>query len=502
MNQRRLGVVLSYMTMALGALVSLTVTPFILTRLGVNEFGVFNLASSMISLLYLFGFGFSAAYMRFYWIEYRAAGVEGVRQLNAVFLLMFLCSSALSTLTGILFLANIGSVMGATITPGEANLTRTLGSMMLLSAALSFPLSLFDSYVLVHERFVFQRSVSFVRQVVGPLLYVPVLLLGFRSEGLVAVSVILYVLTGIATIWYCASKLDFGITLRGLDLYTARSVVIFSSYLFLNLVVDQINWNADRLILGRFSGSESVAVYSLAAQLNQMFILFSTAISSAFAPVVNSLATRNDSHEDVGRIFIRVGRVQFSVLSIFLVGFCVLGHSFVELWVGAQFLDVYFVTLLLIGPVTVALIQNVGLEIQKARNLHRFRSKILLVGAVINVVASMAVAGPLGPIGVAGVTGAALLIFNGFLMNWYYARRLEIPIRLFWSSILSLSRAPFAAFVAGILVVSALDEVNLYEFIVSASVMLGVHCAILWRFCMTSEEKLVLRWLFTWGGGH
>ena len=46
------------------------------------------------------------------------------------------------------------------------------------------------------------------------------------------------------------------------------------------MIIDQVNWNVDKFLLGRFRGTVAVAVYGLAAQLNSYYMSLSTAISS------------------------------------------------------------------------------------------------------------------------------------------------------------------------------------------------------------------------------
>ena len=55
---------------------------------------------------------------------------------------------------------------------------------------------------------------------------------------------------------------------REFDMSLMREMTVFSSYIFINIIVDQINWNVDKFILGRFHGTISVVIYDLAAQLN------------------------------------------------------------------------------------------------------------------------------------------------------------------------------------------------------------------------------------------
>ena len=60
----------------------------------------------------------------------------------------------------------------------------------------------------------------------------------------------------------------------------------------INMVIDQINWNVDKLILGYTNGTDEIAVYGVASQFNSLFITFSTTISSLFAPRVNHIAVQ------------------------------------------------------------------------------------------------------------------------------------------------------------------------------------------------------------------
>ena len=66
-------------------------------------------------------------------------------------------------------------------------------------------------------------------------------------------------------------------------------------------------------------------------------------------------------------LFTKVGRIQFIVLGLILSGFIFLGRPFIYLWAGEEYEISYYVALFLIIPVTVPLIQNLGIEIQTAK---------------------------------------------------------------------------------------------------------------------------------------
>lgn len=102
------------------------------------------------------------------------------------------------------------------------------------------------------------------------------------------------------------------------DFKLLKEIAVFSSFIALNQVVDQINWATDKVILGKVCSSTAVAVYAIGSQINTYYLQFSTAISGVFVPQVNRIVASNDKKQNINKqltdLFIKVGRVQFIVL--------------------------------------------------------------------------------------------------------------------------------------------------------------------------------------------
>ena len=71
---------------------------------------------------------------------------------------------------------------------------------------------------------------------------------------------------------------------------------IFTIFICLNMIADQINWNVDKVLLGRFSGTVAVTIYGVGGQLNTMYMQLSTTISNVFIPQVNRIVADNDDN--------------------------------------------------------------------------------------------------------------------------------------------------------------------------------------------------------------
>ena len=104
---RRLGIVLQYGQMALNILINLIYTPVMLRLLGDAEYGIYNLAGSVISYLSLLSLGFGASYIRYY-TKYKSQRDEnGVKSLNALYLLVFSFIGIISLIAGLLISGNV-----------------------------------------------------------------------------------------------------------------------------------------------------------------------------------------------------------------------------------------------------------------------------------------------------------------------------------------------------------------------------------------------------------
>lgn len=204
----------------------------------------------------------------------------------------------------------------------------------------------------------------------------PLLLMGFGSVALVMVTLILTCRQRRGEHLVCIKKLHMRITFGKFDFGLLRDMAGFSFFIFLNEIINQINWTVDTTLLGIISGTAATAIYGVGSQINQYYMALSTSISGVFTPQINRIVARGEGDEQLTKLFTRVGRIQFMLLMLVLTGFVFVGEPFICTWGGEEYGAAYWIALLLIAPVTVPLIQNIGIEIQRAKNMHQFRSKV------------------------------------------------------------------------------------------------------------------------------
>lgn len=493
MDQKKAGVLLSYGQTVLSTIISLVYTPVMLRLLGTSEYGTYTLVSGFISNLSLMSFGLGSAYVRYYSRAKVQEGEDGVAHINGMFMTIFLVISAMSLLVGGVLVANVQNIFGAKLTAHEIETARVLMALLVVNIAVSFPCSVFSSYITANERFLFQRIINMIRTVLNPIVMLPLLLMGLGSVALVVVTLVLSVVTDAFNIWYCRRKLSMRLTFGHFDFALLREMGGFSFFIFLNMIIDQINWTVDTTLLGIISGTAATAIYGVGAQINSYYKTLSTSISGVFVPQINRIVAEGQGDDRLTSLFTRVGRIQFLLLMLVLTGFVFVGEPFIDAWGGGEYAGAYPIALMLMVPVTLPLIQNLGIEIQRAKNMHQFRSKVYFFMALGNVLVSIPLGMRYGGLGCAMGTAISLIIGNGFVMNWYYQTHIGLDMKYFFRSILSMVPAMVPPALLGLLAVR-LHTFSGYSGVLTFAVpYTAVYALCVYRWAMNDEERGMVR---------
>ena len=492
-NQLKAGVVLSYISTAISIVIQLVYMPVMIRLLGKSEYGLYSLVSSVVSYLSLFSLGFTGAYLRFFARFHKNR--EKLASLNGMFLTLFSILASVATICGIVLSFFPEQIFGSKLLGSELSKARILMLILVINIAINLISGIFDSIIGAYEQFVFQRIVGIASAIVNPFICLPLLLMGYGSVMLVVVATGVTLVRFIVNVWFCLYKMQIPVSFHGFQWSLLKEITVFSSFLLLNMIIDQINWNVDKLILGHTNGTEEIAVYGVASQFNSLFMVFSTTISSVFSPRVNLIAAQkvNNYQTEFTKLMARIGRIQWFILGLLTGGFIVFGKYFiVHIFAGEGYEEAYIVALFLVIPILIPLIQNVGIEMQRAINKHQFRSIIYMIIAISNVVISIPLADKWGAVGAAMGTAFSLLIGNGLIMNIFYHKVLHINMKYFWKEILKTWKGFLIPTILALLITRCVAFDNMRIFLINAVIFTVVYCVSILTFsCNVEEKKLI-----------
>lgn len=435
-QQRKIGAVLSYITIVINTLVQLLYTPFLVSKLGQSEYGLYSLVSSIIGYLTILDLGFGNAII-VHTSKYRATGEsEKEKTLHGMFKVVYLGIGIIAAIIGVVVALNSESLFGGSMTSEEVDKMRIMLLILSFNLFMTFTFSIYTSIITASENFVYQKVVAIIGTLAKPLLMIPILFMGYKSIALCIVITVVNVAILLSNYIFCRKKLVIKVKFCGFDKKLFKIIFGYSFFIFLTQVVDQINWHADQFILGMVSGTIAVSIYAAASQINTMFVNLSTAVSGILLPKISRMVARKASNDTLLNEMIKVGRLQFYVVFLAVSGFALIGRQFMKAWLGEGFDDSYVVALLLMSPAIVPLIQNTGIAILQAMNRYQFKSVITFIMAVFNIILSVFLAKAYGAIGAAAGTTVAIVICNIIIMNIYYKKKIKLDVIKFWKEII------------------------------------------------------------------
>lgn len=493
MNQIKAGVILNYVIIFLNIAIGLLYTPYMLRTMGQSEYGLYSLVASIISYLTVLDLGLGNAIVR-YTAKFRAEHKQTEQyEMFGMFLVIYTIIGIIAFSVGLSLYFNIDSIFGETMTANELSRARIMIMLLIVNLAVTFPLSTFGSIVQAYERFAFNRSLKIVRTILSTIVMIALLTHGYKAVAMVVVQTIFNILTLLIDYLYCKYRLKIKIFFRNFKWGFVQEITIYSFWIFLNVIMDRIYWSTGQFVLGAYVGTGAVAIFAIAIQLQQMYMTFSTAVSSVFLPKVTGMIAQNSSNKTISDLFIRTGRLQFIAIGTILCGFIVFGRQFINLWAGEEYKTAYTITLLFFASLFTPLIQSLGITILQARNQMRFRSLLYIMIAIISLAFQITLAKRFGGLGCAIAIAGALFIGQGIILNIYYHVRQKIDIISFWKNIFKMSIAPIVITIISLYIISHIAINGWGALCIAITIFCVVYIPTFWIFSMNEYERSLIK---------
>jgi O-antigen/teichoic acid export membrane protein len=489
LSQRKSGAVLGYINIGLKNFVNLLYTPLLLHYLGQGDYGVFQMTNSVVFSLTILSMGFYGAYVRFYSRLRAKADDNGIRRLNGIYFTLYSVVAALAVIIGGILTVNTQRIFSGGLTASEVALCKDLMVIMVINVAVTFLSSPFDAYIVSHERFVFQQSRQIFLNVCTPFLALGLLFVGMGAIGVAIAQLTVSVVLLILNMRYAYFTLHMRFLFRQFDFGLLRAVGVFSFWIFLNQITDLVNNQVPNFLLGALAGASTVAVFAIASQIRNLFFSMSTILSNLFVPLINRIVAGGGSERQLTELMTRVGRYQMIIFWYIFGGYIVLGRYFIRLWAGSQNASAFWLSIVMIAPVMVPLVQNTGIEIQRAQNQHKTRSVVYVITALLNIVFSLVLIPRWGYWAPTVGYLLSMVIGPGLFMNWFYQVRIGLDMFYFWRKQMPIILMSMALTALLCVAVFFFPITGLVAFAAWGLAYSVLFAGLAWKLVMNGEER-------------
>ena len=493
-SQLKIGIALNYVNMILGNLIPIFYTPIMLSLLGQSEYGLYKLAGSVTSYLSLISMGLGSAITRYLIKAREEEGKTAEEHMLGLFSVIFNVIALAALAVGTALTMNLHLWYGASLTAAELDRMKILVFLMVINMALSFSQAPYLSVVTAHEQFLFYQGMNILSTCVAPILNLVALYAGFASVGMTMVSLAVSAVARILYQVYVRKSMCLKPRYRGMPTHMMKDILGFSFWIFVSNIVGQLYNSTDTVMIGLIPAlaTAGVAVYNVGGTFNGIMSSLTTGISSLLTPKANRLVFQGTSKEELTELATRVGRLQGYIMLLIVSGFIVFGKPFIYFYAGPAYGDSYWVAVAIMVPNMIPLLQSMCLSIITAQNRHRFRSIVYLGMAVLNVIGTWFMLKYMGVIGAALMSGIALVIGNGFIMNWYYHKHTGLNMLHFWREIGHSCKVPAALCVFWLLLTRVIDFYSIPAILVGVILYTLMYCAANWLFIMNEYEKQLI----------
>lgn len=381
-----LGIAISYIALLVSTIGAFVVTPRILENLGDRQYGLFSFANSITAWLTVITSALAASYMRFAskcQKENKELGVVNTSYLRIFSISALIMLSIIGGGIGIMY--GCGFTLGQ-YTSAENQLILILILISGINVSLNVMFSVFNNFLTYKKQFIFLRTLALT---ISFLTFACNLIFSFITKNVLSIAIVAAVMTAISsliTIIYAFRKerMAFAKVKYRESSKLVSAIIAFSGFILLNAVVDRINGELDKTLLGIMVNAESVTDYTLSKYLTSYFLTLSIAISSTYVPKIHELVANNDK-EKLSSLFLKICRSQMMVMFLVGGGFFAVGLEFTNLWLGAEKEYIYYYSLVPIALDMFTLTVNSCIEVQRAMNKHKFRALLYIGLALVNI---------------------------------------------------------------------------------------------------------------------
>ncbi len=395
-----LNIASNYLRVIVGIAVMFFLIPFMVSRLGVDMFGLWTLIFAVVGLFGLMDLGFATAAMK-YVAELTASGDHAGR--NEVLATLLMVYGVLGVICLVLVAILAGPAAGwFDLSPDHAQ-PFTLALWLIGTAvAINFPASLVKAILIGSGRMHLVNAIELVTTLVNAALIVILLEAGFGLLGM-AIATATTMLLGPVVMLPLAIRLTPGLSAspRLFSRSRVRELLGVSVYFFVANVAVLIILRIDPVVIKMFLALSAVAVYAVAAKIAEYTYLLNKQFSNALMPLVSQSKGAGDA-DTVRRILVDGTRFLLAIAVPFIALLFFYADAIVIRWMGHEFAQSVPLLRILLLAVLFSSVQLNAANVLGMTGEHRFVAFAMGGSAVLNLILSIIL------IQIFGLTGVAL----------------------------------------------------------------------------------------------
>lgn len=488
-QQIKKGAIISYVAIFVNIAAGLLYTPWMIKQIGQNDYGLYVLMTSVLTY-FVVDYGLSQAVTRFL-AKYKSEGdTAHISNFLGVTAKLYIALDVIVIVALVVFYFFIDKVF-LELTPEEIVKFKHIYGISAFFSIMSFPLLYISGIYYAFELFSQIKLFDLLTKLGSVFFTIIALLLGYGLTVLVLVYAVIPFLVNVCKIVYLKNKGYLNINWKFWDNSVLKDILNTSVWLLIILVGELFLKNISPAVLGTFSGTNEIAVFSIANTLDSYLLVFAAALNGLFLPRITDLMNQVNSAELIRDLMIKVGRFQVIIIGFLTLMFVLVGMEFIQLWVGAQFARSYYVLLLLIIPTLLFSILQLGTTYILVLNKLKYQAYVYVFAAIANVLLAIILTPKNGAIGSGISILVSKIIFYILGFTLVFHKKLGINMFFFYQQTFRKLIIPVVLIVMIFVIFDyfTFPDVNIFSFAINCVVLSVVFAVLMFIFYLNPHEK-------------
>jgi len=392
----------SYLRIVVVMVIVFFLTPFIVSKIGMDQFGLWSLIFSIVALFGLMDLGFATAANK-YMGEFHGSGdYAGRNQVLATLLAVYIG-------LGLICIAIVAVV--SLYAADWFHLSPELGHWFQLAlwllggvVAINLPLNLFKAVLNGSGRMTVVNGIDMSMQLLNAALIVTLLQQGYGIRALIfstAATMLLGPLLAMILAFVLTPKLS--VAPRLFSRSRVKELLGFSFYFFIANIAVLVILRIDPPVIQTFMSLSAVAVYAIGAKIAEYTYYLNKQFSNALMPLVAQSRGGGDE-ATIDRVLLDGTRFGMAIALPFVALLFFYAEDIILLWMGEDFAEAVPVLRLLLGAILSTAIQLNAANVLAMNGQHRFVAFAMAGSAALNLILSVILIQDYGLNGVAAAT--------------------------------------------------------------------------------------------------
>ncbi|WP_371375739.1 lipopolysaccharide biosynthesis protein [Thalassotalea aquiviva] len=385
---------------------SMFLTPYLVTHLGMEDYGLWVLALSVISWLFILEFGFPEALQREVAIAMVKEDSTELQSLFSTSLLLFLALSVLAIFVVVLLV--VTDVL-ALSEYSNAKIIKTCLLLLSLKLLYDFLFNSYHAFLMSILRLDIDHKLSTLNILLKTIaMFILIPKLGLWG-ALIASLGADFISNTIKILWIknAFPALSFNILLANRQ--KLNHLFHFAKHVWLDIVARTLNLKSMPIVITKLLDVSLVGVYSVLNNLAVYVSSFIYALNDSLIPVFNKKFAQQ---EDLQSLFDLNVRVNIFCATLFYLPLVLLGESFVLLWLGSAFSEHIYI---LYFSAFVLLLKSISIPINQvllAQAKHQLIARTNLFSAIVSIISAIFLGSHFGLKGIVFAASVSFLLFE------------------------------------------------------------------------------------------